>query len=348
MSFETTYTTFASDVQADIAKKGLAITDRLDNGDSFDEILKQMYELRSLIQELSNYNFTGYDILEYPGMNVKRSHILQCFTSEYHLEADMHRIYNEYKIRPFPGVLYPLSPINFLSCDHCLIPGGGPGYFLTKNSEGNLIWQRIGGYQFRQEFVYSSGPQEFSLMFNGSRVDLVFINGQLIPQGYYSYDPNTFILTLLDPPIVLSSGARVVVYAGISDLQTIQLQLTGDGFTAVRNSVGAVMFDSLTNPFISFEGLGGIDVTFDPASNKVIISINEIVYGLYRAEFIWTTGGFVFTLPNAAEKLHMVFINGQLLSSVDYNHTPNSNSVTLLQQLLPLFEITVLYKRTVS
>lgn len=363
-SLATLYPTFLTDVQAEIAKRGLLITDRLESGDSFDEVLEEVFRLRNLIQELENYFVTDHDVVDMNGNPWFSYQRYSCGKQPDHLIiADIQRIYREYCIKTYPGTLFPLAPVYITnggwvgsgsgggSC--CGIPpyptGANPGdYYLSyDHSTNSYVWSLSSAYMYRREFLWTSGPQEFTLNIAAEVIHFVFVNGQLIPD--WTYELDGFVLTLLTPQIVLNSSnypTRVIVYAGVRTVNSLVVEV--GGFAAVKNAAGIIQFESLMDNSITFDGVG-VDIVFDPLTNKITIDSSTILGGLLHKEsFLWTSGGQSFTLADPAESIFLFFINGQLQGDSDVTHTPGTDVVTADDELEPDDEIVVVYTKTIA
>lgn len=365
MSLFQAYPTFIIDVQAEIARRGSAISQRLEDGDSFDEVLEDIFRLRNLIQELENYFVTDNDVVDIDG-NSWFSYIrYKCSgrSKDHEIEVDMQRIYKEYCINTYPGMLFPVAPIYI---DNGWVGGGGsegpdsgccgippypPGagsgdYYLSVDIENNTYtWVQNGSFIYRKEFLWNGGSQEFTLNVQADRIHMVFVNGQLLPQ--WAYKLEGYVLTLLNPPIVLDNSrnpVRVIVFAGLAGAGTINVDT--EGFNEIRDENGNPVLDASMDRFLTFVGVG-VNVLFDPVGNKIIIDASDLLNGLlFKEEFVWTAGGQSFTLDNPAAAIVLFSINGQIQGSSDIEHTTGNDIVTVIDQLEPGDEIMILYTRS--
>lgn len=356
MSLASVYPTFITDVQAEIARRGKEITTRLVEGDSFDELLDNIYKLRNLIQELENYYISDFNIVDMSG-SPWFSHIRYgCSGSspkpDHLVELDMQRVYKEYCIKTYLGSLFPLAPIYIGgSGDCCNIPAYPPGalngeYYLSYDySTRSYTWVRSDSFIYRKEFLWNGGPQEFTVNVSATSIHMVFVNGQLIPDRAYELVGN--VVRLLDPPIKLDntrSPVRIIVYAGLRGAHDINTDALG--FNQVVDEFGNIRFDANSDRNLAFIGKG-INILFDPLGNKILIDGNSLMLNsMYREESIWVGGGNTFTLQFSAAAIMILAINGQIQSNLSMTFTPNSDVITLNDELEIDDEILVLYIRT--
>lgn len=201
------HTRFLTDVSREIADRGLKITERLESGDSFDEILPEMYVLRNLIMEYEVFYFTGYELYD---ENIQVPfHDLNCISIP---DKEYERVYREYCITEYAGDFYPVPPTPiFLECECGIPPGGNPGDYITINVNGNLVWQKIPQcVNIRQEFEVKSNQSEFSLPLNTKNVVFVYLNGVLLKTSSYTVDLDLRKLTI-SPPTKANLGDRLIV-----------------------------------------------------------------------------------------------------------------------------------------
>jgi hypothetical protein len=210
------YSKFITDVSADIAKRGLRITERLESGDSFDEIIPEMYVLRDLIMEYETLYFQQYTLVDPNGETVTY-HDVPCLSGN-KFDQNIERIYRQYCISDFPGTLFPIDPITVtLDCGCGIPPGGNPGDYLTRTPDGSLVWKPLPDCNLvRQEFVYTGGLQEFLLPYVSKSVSQLYVNGVLQKRASYDFTSNTVTIVA---PNVLSSGDRVIIFASACELR---------------------------------------------------------------------------------------------------------------------------------
>lgn len=133
----------------------------------------------------------------------------------------------KFKLDDLPYVDYPKRTTHVIFGDCCgsgtqLPDGGGPGYYLTKDRSGKLIWKKINDCLFKQTFTVTSGnaPYTFELIKEVETVHQVFVNGQLLTdESVISHNPNTDIVTI-NFPIQLENDV-VTIFAGCRSINII-------------------------------------------------------------------------------------------------------------------------------
>lgn len=97
--------------------------------------------------------------------------------------------------------------------------GGGPGYYLTKNSYGDLVWKMLNNCLTWKKFITGPAvtnpvPYEFILDSAPENIFQVFVNGQLIDPA--SYDLEGYSVFVNAPTIL--DNATVTIFGACSSL----------------------------------------------------------------------------------------------------------------------------------
>ena len=164
-------------------------------------------------------------------------------------------------------------------------PGGGPGFYLTKNISGDLIWKRLDDCLFSQTFFTkpmseSVAPYEFKLRKEAGSIYQIFINGQLlVDERFYEHDKD---IVIIKSPIVLDS-AVVKIFAACSS-------------TSIEESSENVYHDNFTysegDPYI-FE-----------LNYRVLDVIGLFINGLNYIEFAeYSKGSYTVSVSNEIGEL---------------------------------------------
>lgn len=194
---------------------------------------------------------------------------------------------HRYRIGNIPFIDYPKRTTNvildLLSGEGVKIPdGGGPGYFLTKNSVGQLVWERINDCLFSQTFVTgpsatNPAPYTFTLNSTPEKIFQIFINGQLlVNDSLYDHDGNK--VTLLHP-IELDS-ATVKIYGGCESLSFMEndpsllseednfIWFTGEGYVFTTS----IPIDTVEHVFINGQRIRNLyDYTYTAGTSEITI-----------------------------------------------------------------------------
>ncbi len=175
----------------------------------------------------------------------------------------------KFKLDDLPYVDYPKRTAHVIFGDCCgsgtqLPEGGGPGYYLTKDRSGKLIWKKINDCLFKQTFIVSTGnaPYTFGLAKEVETVHQVFVNGQLLAdESVIVHAPNTNIVTI-NFPIELENDT-VTIYAGCKSIN-----ITGSDEDALL----------LEENFIWEEGQPQVFTLSSNISNVYFLFINGLKY----------------------------------------------------------------------
>lgn len=104
--------------------------------------------------------------------------------------------------------------------DESALPeGGGPGYYLTKNEYGDLVWKMLENCLTWKKFVTGSSdtnpvPYVFTLDSPAEKIFQVVVNGQVIDPYSYTHEEDK---VYVDSPTILDY-ATVVIYTACSSM----------------------------------------------------------------------------------------------------------------------------------
>jgi hypothetical protein len=199
---------FISNLQSKIGDNTLHITDKTQfmYSDSFYNLtLEMMYAL-------DYFSDTRY---KYVDENHNPVNSEKCLLEPDKLTKLIDFLKHRYKLNNIPYINFPKKNFNLILQEGCcgtvLPAGGGPGFFLTKNSTGQLVWRRINLFEYQQAFTYTSGPYTFTLNIVPDDISQVFVNGQLFNKEVdYTLSGSTVIILA---PNELFPGAEVIIFA---------------------------------------------------------------------------------------------------------------------------------------
>lgn len=220
MNYHTKELLFVSNLQTKLANNFSEISTRFNfKSDDF----KENREISAVLDYFGNTRYSYVD------ENNQPSNLKKCNKTEDQLTRMIDYLRHRFRLGAIPYIDYPKRTTNVLYDLLCngiqLPPGGGPGYYLTKDAVGNLKWERINDCLFKQTFV--TGPVEqnlppytFILASSPEAIHQIFINGKLLEnEDLYSLNDN--ILTIF-PPVVLDN-AVVSVFGGCASLNLLEI-----------------------------------------------------------------------------------------------------------------------------
>ena len=131
---------------------------------------------------------------------------------------------HRYRMGNVPFIDYPKRTTKILFdllCDKTTsVPsGGGPNFYLTKNTIGELVWQRLGECLTKSTFITPPSSQQgppyvFGIEAKPTQIHQIFINGVLLEDIPTDYSNG--ILSIYSPALL--DMARVTVFGGCKSL----------------------------------------------------------------------------------------------------------------------------------
>lgn len=200
---------------------------------------------------------------------------------------------NDSSLLVYPG---HSSTITVNPCCDCeggsLIPdGGGPDQYLTRDSNGNLVWDRIESYIDSVKYIYNDAePQEFELP-EGATATGVYVRGVRVPDN--PYWSQTDEVVTIGSGWVIGDGSEVEIeykYGSILDVsfqvlgervfrEEFTLVLGGDTINTVNN-IQSVWLVTLNGHEIDSQ-----DYTFTQGTN--ILTLDDDLEGTNQVNIIY-------------------------------------------------------------
>lgn len=196
---------FLSNTMDEITLRSLNITNSLESGDSFDEVLGDVYKLRSLIQDFEVFYFSG----GYPLEDDFKFLLIPCFDTcgdDLNFDKYFSEVFSRYNILPNPGEFFPVTPINIISTND--LPNNKP------------VCSTV-----RQEILVNTTNPEILIPLTANKVDKVFLNGVLLDTLSYWFNSISKTITFNFPNVV-TQGDRLIIFYSDCDSKVIDPGVT--------------------------------------------------------------------------------------------------------------------------